>query len=103
MFAIIEVGAKQFTVKKGDVIEVEKIDTEAKKTIVITDVLLVAKGEQVEIGTPFVKGAKVSAEIVAQIKGEKTIAYKYRRRKASHTKKGGRKKLTQLKITEISL
>lgn len=101
MYAIIEVGAKQFTVKNNDVIEVEKLDCEEGKEVVLDKVLLVSKEAAVEFGTPYIKGASVKALVLGQIKGEKVVSFKYRRRKASHWKKGHRQKLSRLKITEI--
>ncbi|MDD5060163.1 MAG: 50S ribosomal protein L21 [Candidatus Omnitrophica bacterium] len=102
MYAIIEVGSQQFNVKKDDIIQVNKEVTK-KDSITIDKVLLVSKDKKVEIGTPYVKGAKVQAEVLGQILGEKTVAYKYRRRKSSHWKKGHRAQLTELKIKSIEL
>lgn len=101
MYAIIEVGAKQYSVKKGDVIEVEKLDSAAGKDIVLEKVLLVSKDKKVEVGQPYLKGARVEAAVLGQIKGEKVVSFKYRRRKSSHWKKGHRQQLTRLKIKEI--
>mgnify|MGYP001594264636 CR=1 FL=1 len=103
MFAIIEVGAKQYTIKKGDIIEVEKQAAKEGKDITLNKVLLVSKDKKVEIGLPYLKDAKVEAVVLKHIKGEKVISYKYRRRKSSHWKKGHRQQLTQLKIKDISL
>ncbi|MFA5200467.1 MAG: 50S ribosomal protein L21 [Candidatus Omnitrophota bacterium] len=102
MYAIIEVGSQQYNVKKDDIIQVNKEVTK-KDIITIDKVLLVSKDKKVEIGTPYVKGAKVQAEVLGQVLGEKTIAYKYRRRKASHWTKGHRAQLTELKIKSIEL
>lgn len=102
MYAIVEVGAKQYSVKKGDVIEVEKLPAAEGKDIVLK-ALLVFKDKKLEIGQPYVKNAKVIAETLKQIKGPKLISFKYRRRKASHWTKGHRQKLTCLKIKEIDL
>lgn len=103
MYAIIEVGAKQFNVQKGDIIQVEKQDIKPGKEINIKEVLLVSKDKKVEIGQPFVKEFKVVATVLEQTKGPKVISYKYRRRKNSHWKKGHRQKLTVLKIKDIEL
>lgn len=103
MYAIIEVGSKQYNVKKDDIIEVNKQLAKKGDNVVIDKVLLVAKDKKVEIGTPYVKGAKVEALVLAQTLGEKTIAYKYRRRKSSHWTKGHRAKLTELRIKSIDL
>lgn len=101
MYAIIEVGAKQYTVKKDDSFEVEKLDLAEGKEFTIEKVLLVSKGDKVDIGQPYLKQAKVLAVVLKQTKGEKTIAYKYRRRKSSDWKKGHRQQLTRIKIKEI--
>ena len=101
MYAIIEIGAKQYNVKKGDVIEVDKQEIKEGKEIKIDKVLLLSKDKKVEVGEPYLKDVKVSAEVIAQIKGAKTISFKYRRRKSSHWTKGHRVKLTQIKIKDI--
>jgi len=101
MYAVIEVGGRQYNVKKNDLIEVEKQDTKGALDILLDKVLLVVKDKTVEIGRPYVKGAKVEAAVVKNLKGEKTISYKYRRRKNSHWTKGNRQELTQLKIKDI--
>lgn len=103
MYAIIEVGAKQYNVKEGDTIEVEKLESPENKEIIIDQVLLVSKDDTIEIGTPYLKKAKVSATILEQTKGEKVISFKYRRRKSSHWKKGHRQQLTRIKIKEIKI
>ncbi len=101
MYAVIEIGAKQYSVKKDDIIEVDKQDVGEGKDITIDKVLLLSKDKKVEVGQPYLKDVKVSAHVLAQVKGEKTISFKYRRRKSSHWTKGHRVKLTQIKIKEI--
>ncbi|MBM3254740.1 MAG: 50S ribosomal protein L21 [Candidatus Omnitrophica bacterium] len=103
MYAIIEVGTKQYNVKKGDIIEVGKLNTQAGKEITLNKVLLAIKDKNVEVGQPYLKGSSVKAQVLGQIKDEKVVSFKYRRRKSSHWKKGHRQKLTRLKITEIEL
>jgi len=103
MYAIIEVGSKQYNVKKDDVIEVNKETAAKGDNLIIDKVLLVSKDKKVEIGTPYVKGAKVEATVLRQTLGEKTTAFKYRRRKNSHWEKGHRPQLTELKIKSIEL
>ena len=103
MYAVVEVGAKQFKVSKDDIIEVEKQPGQEGKEITLKNVLLVSKDKKVEIGTPYVKEAKVTAVILEQIKDEKATSYKYRRRKSSHWKKGHRQQLTRLKIKAIEI
>ncbi|MDP2928269.1 MAG: 50S ribosomal protein L21 [Candidatus Omnitrophota bacterium] len=103
MYAIIEVGSKQYSVTKDDIIEVNKQVMAKGDNISIDKVLLVSDGEKVQIGQPYVKGAKVQATVLKQILGEKTTAYKHRRRKNSHWEKGHRAQLTELKIKAIVL
>jgi large subunit ribosomal protein L21 len=103
MYAIIEVGAKQYQVKKGDILEVEKQSALKGKEIGLNKVLLVFKDKKLEIGQPYIKGASVKAKILEQVKAKKEISFKYRRRKASHWKKGHRQKLTRLEIQDIEL
>lgn len=100
-YAIIEVGARQYCVKKGDVIEVEKQDTAEGKDITLIKVLLVSKDKKIEVGQPYLKEAHVEAAVLKQVKAEKKISFKYRRRKSSHWTKGHRQQLTRIKIKEI--
>jgi len=101
MYAVIEVGAKQYVVKKDDIIEVEKQDVGEDKEIILNKVLLVSKDKKVEIGQPYLKDAKVRAVVLKQLRAKKVVSFKYRRRKSSHWKKGHRQFLTRLKINEI--
>ena len=101
-YAIVETGSKQYWVEPKSVIEVEKLDAGDKKQIVLDQVLFLRKENQIEIGSPTVKGAKVICEWLGEVKGEKLIALKYRKRKASRTKKGHRQHLTKLCVKEIS-
>ena len=102
MYAIIRTGAKQYRVQAGDVVEVELLDGEKGKEIALEDVLLVADGENVQVGKPNVKGARVTAEVIdLDKKGTKVIAFKFRRREGYHRKRGIRPHHTVLKIREI--
>ncbi len=101
MYAVIKTGGKQYRVEPGATIRVEKLEGDKGKTLEIADVLLVADGDNVKVGTPLVAGAKVTAEIVGQELGEKLIVYKFRRRKQYRRKTGHRQSYTALKITNI--
>ena len=101
MYAVIKTGGKQYRVEQGATIRVEKLEGEKGKALEIADVLLVADGDNVKVGTPLVTGAKVTAEIVGQEKGEKLIVFKFRRRKQYRRKNGHRQSYTALKITGI--
>ena len=102
MYAVIRTGAKQYRVQPGDKLEVELLDGENGKEIVLDDVLLVADGDNVTVGKPTVAGARVTAEVIeADQKAKKVIAFKFRRREGSHRKRGLRAHHTILKIKEI--
>lgn len=103
MYAVVELGAKQYSVKKDDVIKVEKMVAEKNTEILLDKILLVADDDNVKIGRPYLKDAKVLAVVLKDIKDEKKITYKYRRRKAHHFKKGHRQQLTQLRIKNIEI
>ena len=99
MKAIIETGGKQYYVEEGTVIFVEKIDAEAGSVITL-DKVLMANGVA---GHPYVKGAKVTAEVVKHGKQKKIIVYKYNQKKNYHRTQGHRQPYTKLVIKKISL
>jgi len=101
MYAIVMCGGKQLKVAQGDKVAVEKMDGDAGSAVVLDQVMLVANGDKVTVGAPFVKGAKVKAEVVEHAKGKKVIIFKKRRRQNSRRKNGHRQTLTTLKITGI--
>jgi len=101
MFAVIRTGGKQYKVVKDDVLTIEKVAGEAGAELKLGEVLLLG-GESVKTGTPLVEGASVTAEILAQGKGEKVVAFKKKRRKNTHRKRGHRQPFTKIKITGIS-
>ena len=99
MFAVVRTGGKQYTVKAGDTILVEKIDGKAGDKITLGDVL--AAGDK--IGAPLVKGASVAAEVVEQTRNPTVLIFKKKRRHNYRRKNGHRQKLTALKITGITI
>jgi len=103
MYAIVEVGSKQYNVAKNDIILVDNQPLKEGKEITLDKVLLVSKDKKVEVGQPYLKNVKVIAEVLSSVKGEKTTAFKYRRRKSSHWTKGHRAKLIELKIKSIEV
>jgi len=103
MYAVIEVGGKQQLVKQGDKVLVEKQEALEGKSITLEKVLLAAEGDKIMVGQPYLKGAQVEAKVLKQTKGPKTVAFKYRRRKSSHTSVGHRQQLTELEITRIKV
>ena len=102
MYAVIQLGSSQYKVAEGDTIESDRLAGKAGETITLDNIILVANGADVKIGQPFVKNAKVTAEVVKHHRGEKLIAFKFRRRKDSMSKVGHRKKHTVLNIKKIS-
>ena len=101
-YAIIKTGGKQYKVATGDVIEVEKLEVEPGTETSFSDVLFYANGAEIKSDAAALKGASVAAEVIAQTKGDKVIAFKYRRRKGYHRTVGHRQKLTKVKITAIN-
>ncbi|MGQ9800413.1 MAG: 50S ribosomal protein L21 [Candidatus Saccharicenans sp.] len=101
MFAVIKTGGKQYRVKVGDVLSVEKIGAEKGQVIHFDQVLLLEDGSQVQVGTPNLEKARVAAEVLDDYKGEKVIVFKKKRRKGYRRKKGHRQLLTRVRITGI--
>ncbi len=101
MYAIIKNGGKQYKVQEGDYLNLDKLDASPKDKIIVEEVLALNNGE-LNIGTPFVKGAKVELEVVTHGKDKKVIIWKKRRRKDSKLKKGFRREFTRVKVAKIS-
>ena len=101
MYAVIKTGGKQYKVTEGDVLRVEKLNAEVNATVELTEVLLVAGGDNVKVGKPLVEGAKVVVEVLSQGKGPKVINFKFKPKKASHRKRGHRQLFTEVKVTSI--
>ena len=101
MFAVLKTGGKQYKVQAGDVLRLEKLAAVAGDKIQFNVILMVG-GDAVTVGAPFVAGAAVQAEVIDQIKGEKTIHFVKRRRKhSSQRTKGHRQHLTLVRVTEV--
>ena len=102
MYTVVQVGNQQIKVSEGDKIEVGRIIGKDGDNIKLDKVLMVVKDNDVRIGQPYLKDVSVEAKLVKQSLGDKTIAFKYRRRKSSASKVGHRQKLTALHIIKIS-
>ena len=102
MFAVLNTGGKQYKVSKGDLIAVEKLESNVGDKVTLDQVLMVGEGEDIEVGSPYVSSCKVTGEVVEQGKGTKIIVFKKKRRKNYRRKNGHRQLYTQLKITEIN-
>src|SRR5207248_3437849 len=104
MYAIVETGGKQYRVKPGDTIAVERIAGEPGEVLDLGRVLLVAdNGDETRIGAPGVEGAIVRAEVVEHARGEKIIVFRYKSKVRYRRKTGHRQALTRLRITDILL
>ena len=101
MYAIIKNGGKQYKVQEGDVLLLDKMSLEPQATIEITEVLAVNAGE-LKFGTPYVDGAKVTAEVINEGRARKIVIFKKRRRKDSKVKRGFRRDFTRVRITSIA-
>jgi large subunit ribosomal protein L21 len=102
MYAIVATGGKQYRVKEGEKLRVEKLNVEAGETVELDKVLLVGEGEDVKVGAPYLEGAKVTATVSENGRGEKVKIVKFRRRKHSRKQMGHRQAYTELEITGIS-
>jgi len=103
MYAVIETGGKQYRVELGTELEVELLDVEPGQEINLDRVLLVVDGDKSAVGQPVVADATVIAKVLRQIRGEKTISFKYRPKARRRVRKGHRQELTVLKVTEVRL
>ncbi len=103
MLAIIKTGGKQYKVAPGDKIKIEKIDKKEGNEITFKEVLLLEKNRKLEIGTPFIKGAKVVGKILSQGKDKKVIVFKYKPKTRYKKKAGHRQLFTEIEIIKIEI
>jgi len=101
MFSVIETGGKQYKVSVGDTIKVEKLEGEDGAKISFDKVLLVSSDKDTKIGEPYLKGVKVSGEILKQGRGKKVISLRYKPKKRVRVKRGHKQYFTEVKITDI--
>jgi large subunit ribosomal protein L21 len=104
MQAIVKTGGKQYTVKEGDLIKVEKIEGEIGSEVILDNVLMVkgdGEGAEVKIGTPKLPSVSVRGEIVDQGRRKKIVVYTFKRRKGFEKKKGHRQTYTAIRVKEI--
>ena len=102
MYAVIESGGKQHRVEPGEVLRLEKLDAAEGETVNFDQVMMCGEGENIQIGTPFVDGVAVTAEVVSHGRGDKITIIKMRRRKHYRRQAGHRQYFTEVKIREIS-
>ena len=103
MLAIIKTGGKQYLVKPGDKIKIEKVKEEENKEIIFREVLLVEKNRKLTIGVPLVKEAKVIGKVLRQDKGKKVIVFKYKPKTRYKKKAGHRQFYNEIEIKKIEI
>lgn len=101
MYAIIETGGKQYRVREGDVLTVEKLPVERGESVAVEKVLAVAEEGGLKAGTPYVKGARVLLKVLGSGRGKKIIVFKYKAKKNYRRKKGHRQPFTRVLVEKI--
>lgn len=101
MLAVIKTGGKQYLVTPGKKIKIEKLEKKEGSEVSFNDVLLLEKNKAIEIGTPTLKGVKVTGKILSQGKDKKVIVFKYKAKKRYQVKKGHRQPFTEVEIEKI--
>jgi large subunit ribosomal protein L21 len=102
MYAVIQTGGKQYRVSEGDTLKVEKLGAEEGAAVELDKVLMVADGDNIKVGTPYVDGGKVTATVKSHGRGKKVNIVKFKRRKHHLKRQGHRQWYTELEITGIS-
>ncbi|MEX2145222.1 MAG: 50S ribosomal protein L21 [Candidatus Spechtbacterales bacterium] len=100
-FAVIKTGGKQYKIKEGSKLKVEKLPSAKGKEIQFSEVLLYADGKSADFGMPVLKSVKVSGKVLEEDKGKKVLIYKYKKRKRYSKKKGHRQPYTEVEIIAI--
>ena len=101
MYAVIKTGGKQYKVSEGETLKIEKLEVDAGKKITFKEVLMVADGDNVQVGSPLVEKASVEAKVISQGKGKKVNILKFKRRKNSMKRQGHRQLFTEIQIGKI--
>lgn len=101
MYAVIETGGKQYRVELGTEIEIDRLEAAPGETIELGRVLLLADGDEAQVGRPIVDGATVSASVVRQDRGDKIVVFKYRPKARRRVKRGHRQELTLVRVSDI--
>lgn len=101
MYAVIQTGGKQYRVAEGDRLKVEKLELDEGTTVELEKVLMIADGDQLTVGAPFIEGGRVSATVTAHGRAKKVKIIKFKRRKHHLKRQGHRQWYTELQITSI--
>ena len=102
MYAVIKTGGKQYRVTEGQILKVEKLEVEEGASVEFDTVLMIAAGDQVKVGAPYIEGARVTATVKSQGRGPKIRIIKFRRRKHYRKTQGHRQSYTELRIGGIT-
>jgi large subunit ribosomal protein L21 len=103
MYAIFRAQGKQFKAETGKTVRLPRMEAEAGSTITFDEVLLTSDGATITAGTPMIKGASVTAEVIGYTKGEKIYVFRFKRRKNIRRKTGHRAKFTDVRITDVKV
>ena len=101
MYAVFKSGGKQYKVSEGETLKIEKLKVEPGKKVTFNEVLMIADGENVQVGSPLVEKASIEAKVISQGKGKKLNILKFKRRKNSMKQQGHRQLFTEIQIGKI--
>ena len=101
MYAVFKTGGKQYRVSEGETLKIEKLEVEPGKKVTFNEILMIADGDNVQVGSPLVDKASVEAKVISQGKGKKVNILKFKRRKHSMKQQGHRQLFTEIKISKI--
>ena len=101
MYAVFKTGGKQYRVSEGETLKIEKLEVEPGKKVTFNEVLMIADGENVQVGSPLLSKARVEAKVISQGKGKKVNILKFKRRKHSMKHQGHRQLFTEIQIGKI--
>ena len=102
MYAVIETGGKQYQVNEGDIIFIEKLAAEADETVTFDKVVALGADDGIKVGTPYVDGASVTANVIKSGKGKKILVMTYKSKKNEKKKQGHRQPYTKVQIEKIN-
>ena len=103
MYAVFKTGGKQYRVSEGETLKIEKLEVELGKKVTFNEVLMIADGENVQLGSPLVDKASVEAKVISQGKAKKVNILKFKRRKHSMKQQGHRQLFTEIQIGKIKV
>ncbi|MBK9291510.1 MAG: 50S ribosomal protein L21 [Bacteroidetes bacterium] len=103
MYAIVDIAGQQFKVREGQQLFVHRLQAEEGSQITLDKVMLVEHDGQIEVGTPVVENAKITAKVLGHLKGDKVLVFKKKRRKGYQTLNGHRQSFSKVQIESISL